>query len=494
MAFAKQGRVILVGAGPGDPELLTLKGRRWLGEADVVLYDFLIHPNLLALCRPDAELICVGKRKGLHVNHQTSINAQIVTHAVAGKTVVRLKGGDPFVFGRGGEELLAAKSAGIPVEVVPGVSSGWAVPAYAGIPLTFREVSRSVAMVSGSLSTGAAPEAHQLPIADTVVVFMAVSHLDDIVAAYVKNGHFTTQTPVAVIYRGTLAAQSTLISTLGNVAADVRQAELSSPSLLVIGEVVALAPQLNWISDLPLFGHRVVVLRAAHQSAELTEKLSHFGAEVVQLPVLKFEKKPELLNLISPQYLSDFSMIIFTSPNGVRHFMDHILSRGMDARGLIGKQIVAIGPKTAQTLRSYGISADFQPEHYHSEGIAEMLPVELSDQRILMPVAAGADGQLSSNLEKRGAQVTVLKTYETVMPDHLSFTLMPHDWIVFTSPSTATHFFQSVWDGQTPIRCVSIGKKTSAKIHDHWSESIFEAEFAGDDGVVAAIISQAGGH
>lgn len=493
MATDNLGRVVLVGAGPGDPGLLTLKGKRWLELADVVVYDDWVHSNLLTLCRSDAELICVGKRNGHSATGQADINRLLVSYAQNRKTVVWLEGGDSLVFGAGVEGLETLTRHQIPVEVVPGVSSAWAVPAYAGIPLTHRDLGRSVALVSGLLFSADSPKITALPTADTVVVFMAETRLQLISKLYIESRHFAANTPVAVIYRGTLASQKTIFSNLSRVGADVEAAEISAPAMLVIGDVVRLAPDLKWTLNLRLFGQRIVVLRAIHQSLELTQKLARFGAEVIQLPVLQFEKKSENLMQISPQYLSRFSMIIFTSPNGVGYFMDSILSQGMDARVLVGKKVVAIGPKTAQVLKTYGILADIQPEHYHSEGIAQTLPPDLANIHVLMPVAAGADPMLEIQLTERGAKVTVLKIYETVAPEAISLTLYSHDWIVFTSPSSVAHFFEKVWDGQTPIRCVSIGNKTTLAIQSLWSGHIVEAHQASDDALVDAILREVGG-
>ncbi len=411
-------RVYLVGAGPGDPDLITLKAVRLLQRADVVLYDYLAHPNLLHYAER-AKKICVGKKRGQHSKQQTQINVMMKRLAAQGKMVVRLKGGDPTVFGRGGEEMEFLRKHKIPYEIVPGVTAAIAVPTYAGIPITHRDLSKSVAFVTGSPKKGQTLADIHIPDADTIVFLMPVTNLSELAK------RFPAETPAALIHSGATSAQTVEVGTVSTIS----KSKLLPPSILVVGKVAALAKSLNWYERLPLFGKRIILLRTLKQSSELRDELHDLGAEVITCPAIEIKPLSPKINLTGA------TMIIFTSPNGVEQFM-----KNRDSRSLAGKKIVAIGPKTAQALRQFGLIADLTPESYQSEGILEVLSKNLNDENILIPTAQGARDVLPDQLRKRGARVIMLPLYKNINPK-IDVAINDGDYVVFTSSSTAHHFF-----------------------------------------------------
>jgi len=374
-----QGKVYLVGAGPGDPELITEKGLKLVASADVILYDRLIPSPILNRAKPTAELIYVGKEARCCSPAQSEVSQIMITKAKQGKTVVRLKGGDPFIFGRGGEEAEALSQAGIPFEVVPGVSSAIAVPAYAGIPLTHRHLASSVVIVTGHESPQKSRSRinwSALSRADTMVVLMGMENLGLITAELIKAGR-SPQTPAAVIYSGTLSCQQTVVGTLRDIELKVKDAHLPPPAVVVIGEVMNLRGKLAWFKTKPLMGKRVLVPRATHQAGKLSSLLSQEGAEVVELPAIAIHPLPHNLQpLLS--HLPTFNWLIFTSPNGVETFFSWLISQGKDARYLQGIKIGSIGPGTAKALQNYGIIPDIVPREYSTEGLIEELKKRLS--------------------------------------------------------------------------------------------------------------------
>ena len=447
------GKVYLIGAGPGDPGLFTLKGKRCLEEADVVAYDALANPRLLLHAKPNAERIYVGKRGGQHALPQEEIGRLLVERARAGKVVARLKGGDPFVFGRGGEEAEELAAAGVPFEVVPGVTSAVAAPAYAGIPLTHRDFTSTVAFVTGHED----PTKEDSSIAwdkiatgiGTLVFFMGVGQLPQIVKRLVEHGR-SPETPAAVIRWGTRAEQHVVTGTLATLVE--RSAGVKPPALIVVGEVVALREKLRWLEDKPLFGKRILVTRAREQASAFGQRLEAAGAEVVEFPAIQIEP-PESWEPLDAAVarIREYQWVIFTSANGVRHFWDRLRHAGRDARDLSGIQVCAIGPATAAALVDRGIRADVVPAEFRAEALAAAVGAEgMRGARVLLARAAEAREVLPDQLTRGGAAVDVVPAYRTVRntanADELRGLLRDGkiDAVTFTSSSTVRYFLEQV--------------------------------------------------
>ncbi|APG28507.1 uroporphyrinogen-III C-methyltransferase [Syntrophotalea acetylenivorans] len=446
----KQGIVYLIGAGPGDPGLITVKGRDCLRRAEVVVYDYLANPALLAEAPPEAERIFVGKTRGQHHTPQPQINALLVERAQRGQVVARLKGGDPYVFGRGGEEAEELVAAGVPFEVVPGISAGFAAAAYAGIPLTHREFTTSLGLVTGhenpekkvsnldwqKLATGVG----------TLVFYMGMTNLALIAEQLMANGR-DPQTPVAVIRWGTTPQQQTVTATLGDVVEKVAAAGLKPPAVIVIGEVVRLRDKLRWFDQRPLFGRKVLVTRSPQQAYSLAGLLQTAGAEAICLPTVEIAPPSswkELDAAISELAATDY--LVLTSANGVSAFFERLSAAGLDGRSLQGVTIVAVGPKTASAIAEHGLRADLIPQRYQAEGIVELLQQRsLKGKRILYPRSASARDLLCTELRKSGAEVRAPVAYRTKpaadgaarLQELLSGEKL--DAVTFTSASTVEH-------------------------------------------------------
>jgi uroporphyrinogen III methyltransferase/synthase len=418
------GFVSLVGAGPGDPELITVGGAARLAEAEVVVYDRLANPALLSLARAGAELIYVGKTPDRHTMTQDEINALLVEKGLAGKRVVRLKGGDPFVFGRGGEEAEALIAAGVPFEVMPGVTSSIAAAAYAGIPVTHRGVASSFAVITGHeepskdetsidwarLSTGV----------DTLVFLMGTGRLGEITQRLIENGRPAT-TPVAVVEWATLPRQRVATGTLDTIVDAVRAAGIEPPAVTVVGDVVRLREKLRWFDTRPLFGKRVLVTRTRQQASDLSRALAAQGAEPVELPTIEIVPsydERELAHSIEDLRTSGFNWAIFTSANAVDLFIRHVRDAGHDARAFARTRIAAIGPGTSAALASHGLRADVVPERFVAEGLLDALSSRvMRGQRVLLPRAEGAREVLVDGLEAMGASVHELTLYVSSVPE-----------------------------------------------------------------------------
>jgi uroporphyrinogen III methyltransferase/synthase len=449
-----KGKVYLIGAGPGDPGLITLRGVKCLQEADVVIYDHLANPRLLSYAKPGAELIYAGKKGGeADVTPQEEIGRLLIEKASAGKVVARLKGGDPFIFGRGGEEGLELFQAGIPFDVVPGVTSAIAVPAYAGIPLTHRNYASTVAFLTG----------HEDPLKDssaiawdkvatgigTLVFLMGVGHLPNIVEKLMKHGR-PSETPAAVIQWGTKPEQQTVTGTLETIVAIAEARGLGPPAILVVGDVVRLREQLAWFERRPLFGKRILVTRAREQAEGFAELLEAEGAEVVQFPLIMFAPPHTWKPLDQAiEQLETYRWVIFTSANGVDAFFLRLRALRQDARRLGAAKICAIGPATAEALEKHSIVPDAVPREFRAEGIIEAFARhDLQGARILLPRAEVARDLLPRELEKRGATVDVVPAYRTVKatsdgePLKQLFREQKIDVVTFTSSSTVTHFVE----------------------------------------------------
>jgi uroporphyrinogen III methyltransferase/synthase len=494
------GKVYLIGAGPGDPGLLTLKGRAILERADCVIYDFLAAGELLRFSRADAEKIFAGKRGGGPRRPQEEINQLLVAKARQYAVVARLKGGDPFIFGRGGEEALALVKAGIAFEVVPGVTSGIAAPAFAGIPVTHRDLASSVSFVAGhedpAKDESAIDWATAAASTGTLVFFMGTRNLAAIAARLVERGR-PPATPAAVIHWGSRPGQQVVTGTLADIAE--RAASLHPPTVIVVGEVVRLRDELNWFERLPLFGKRIVITRAREQASALADALADLGAEAIELPTIEIRPPASWAALDGAiQRLEQFQYLLVTSANGVRNFLARLKACGRDVRDLKGLTIGAIGPATAAEFARTGVRVDFVPKEYRAEGLLDSLAgCDLREKAFLIPRAKVARDLLPRALEECGARVEVVEAYETVAPEFAPGELdrlltPPPDAITFTSSSTASNFAQLL--ASRPIQEVlrgtviaSIGPVTSATLRKLGLEVTLEASESTIPGLVQAL-------
>ncbi len=468
------GKVYLVGAGAGDPGLLTLRGREALERCQVVLYDRLANPRLLDFAPPTAERVFVGKQPGRVAYTQEEINQLLVDHALAGRTVCRLKAGDPFVFGRGGEEALACVEAGVSFEVVPGVTSAIAAPAYAGIPVTHRNVATSFAVITGHENPDK-PEtqvdwAKLAGAADTLIFLMGVGNLPEIVRELTAHGR-PTSTPVALVRWGTWPRQQTVQGTLADIVEVVAQSGLKPPAVTIVGEVVALRQQLHWFEDRPLLGRRVIVTRSRTQASDLAERLAELGAEVIEFPVIAIE--PLDADQAVRRAVADglpYDWVVFTSTNAVELFFAALDRAGADARLFAGRRVGAVGRATADSLRAHGLRADFVPSSFSAEDFVAEFP-DAAAGRVLFPCAARAAETIPAELTARGATVEVLPLYETVLDRgdveavQERFAAREIDAVTFTSSSTAENFRELLPEVRLDGVCLAaIGAKTAATL------------------------------
>jgi len=494
------GKVYLVGAGPGDPGLLTLKGKEILERADCVVYDFLVNKSLLGLARPEAEKISVGRRGESGRLRQSEINQLLITRACEVKMVCRLKGGDPFVFGRGGEEAQALADAGIEFEIIPGVSAGHAVPAYAGIPVTHRDITSTVTFIAGhedpEKETSRLDWSQLANCPGTLVFFMAVRNLPRITQALIEHGR-DPATPVAVIQWGSLPEQRVVEGTLADIAS--RASAVMTPAITVIGDVVRLRDRLNWFEHLPLFGKRIVITRARDQAGVLREELAALGAEVIEIPTIEIRPPDSWEPLDAAIHkLEEFDYLLVTSANGVRNFLARLAECGRDVRSLKGLTIGAIGPATAAEFARTGIKVDLLPSEYIAEGLLAVLGArDLRGKAFLIPRAKVARDVVPRVLEDRGARVEVVEAYQTVTPQispqELRHLLTPPpDVITFTSSSTATNFAKLVGEDRLAetlrgVVIASIGPVTSQTLHKLGLPVTIEAEESTMHGLVRAV-------
>lgn len=494
------GTVYLVGAGPGDPGLMTARSLQLIATADTIFYDRLIPPGALNGAREDAELVYVGKQPGVPSVPQEEIGERLVGAARAGKNVVRLKGGDPFVFGRGGEEGEALREAGIEFEVVPGVTAGVAATAYAGIPVTHRDDASAVAFVTG----------HEDPAKDesaidwealarfpgTLVFYMGVKRLEQNARSLIEAGR-NPEEPAAAIERGTWPGQRTVEATLGTIAEAVEREEVKAPALIVVGEVAKRREQLAWLERRPLHGRRVVVTRARAQASGLAATLRDLGAEVVELPAIRIESRIEIGEVKeATANIGDYDLTCLTSPNGVRLLFEAMQAEGRDARALAGATVAAIGPGTARALAERGIVADVVPERFVAEALVEALAdVEVQGKRVLVARAAEARDVLPDALRDRGADVDVVALYETVREEPAAEEIeavQGADYVTFTSSSTVTNLVAALGNRfPTGARIVSIGPITSEAARAAGLEVHVEADRHDIDGLLTALLDDA---
>ena len=498
------GRVYLVGAGPGDPGLLTARALELIAGADVILYDRLIGTASLDGAREDAERLYVGKEGGGASVPQAETQALLISRAQEGKAVVRLKGGDPFVFGRGGEEALALRDAGIEFEVVPGVTAGVAALAYAGIPVTHRGLARAVAFVTGR--TGDESELDWPALAafpGTLVFYMGVGRLTRIASSLIAAGRAADE-PAAVVEAGTMPTQRTVLGTLQTIAAQVEREQVGSPSITVVGPVAALAEQLSWLSAAPLAGRTVAVTRARAQASGLARELQQLGAHVVQAPAIRVQPLAG-----PPLDVGRYDVVCVTSANAASELFARLAGDGLDARALAGARIASIGAGTSSELATHGIAADITAERSTGEGLAEAL-ADVPVERVLVARARGGRDVLPEALRERGAQVDVLDLYETVAEPLSAETVAAvraADYVTFTSSSTVRNLLDALdadavaepasdderkRHGLSPqTRVVSIGPVTSETLREHGLVIDVEAGRHDVDGVIQALLADA---
>lgn len=480
------GKVYLVGAGPGDPGLLTLRGKHLLERAEVVVYDYLANKKLLRHVPESAELIYVGKKGGgLHAYTQEGINQLLVEHGKAGRMVVRLKGGDPFIFGRGAEEIEELVAAGIPFEVVPGVTSATAAATYAGIPITHRKYTASVAFITGHEDpTKKESNVHWDKLATgvgTIVIFMGIKNLPVISRKLIENGR-DPKTPVAVVRWASTPEQHSVEGTLETITDVVQQAGIKPPALVVIGEVVKLRKTIDWYEKRPLFGKRIVVTRTREQASELVALLEEHGADCLEYSTINIEPVGDYQVLDREvERIGSCDWLIFTSLNAVTYFFRRLQERGFDSRALAGPKVAVVGRATGEELLKYGIRADLVPEKFTGEGLAEALVAAgVKGRRILIPRALVAGDILPDTLQAAGAEVVIAPVYQNVPPqgrkDQLREELEEKkiDMVTFTSSSTVTNFLtmvdarseeelQQLMDGVTIAAIGPVTSKTVAE-------------------------------
>jgi uroporphyrinogen III methyltransferase/synthase len=482
---------------------MTARSLALIASADSVFYDRLIPPGALSGAREDAELVYVGKQPGVPSLPQEEIGARLIGAARAGRSVVRLKGGDPFVFGRGGEEGEALREAGVDFEVVPGVTAGVAAPAYAGIPVTHRDDASAVAFVTGHEDPEKAETALDWDalarFPGTLVFYMGVKRLAENATALIDAGR-DPEEPAAAVERGTMAGQRTVAATLGTIAAAVQREGVGAPSLIVIGPVAARHEQLAWLERRPLHGRRVVVTRARAQASGLAATLRDLGAEVVELPAIRVEPRtgsPEVGAAIGA--IAEYSLVCLTSPNGVGLLFEALGEAGLDARALAGATVAAIGPGTARALAKHGIAADIVPERFVAEALVEALAgIEVEGRRVLIARAAEARDVLPDALRERGAGVDVVALYETVReePDAEAIeAAQGADYVTFTSSSTVRNLTEALGDRfPAGARIVSIGPVTSKSAGAAGLSVDVEAERHDVEGLLAALLADARGN
>ena len=500
--MAAAGTVYLVGAGPGDPGLVTRRALELVREGDAIVYDRLIPAGLVSEARSDAELRYVGKEPGKPSMEQEDINALLVELGRGGKSVVRLKGGDPFVFGRGGEEAQALVAAGVPFEVVPAVTSGIAAPAYAGIPVTHRDEASAVAFITGH-EDPAKPESAidwealaRFP--GTLVFYMGVKQLPEISKRLMAAGR-PADMPAAVVERGTLPAQRSVVSTLGEIAKRVADEGVKPPAITLVGPVASLAGEIAWLEQRPLHGRTIAVTRARAQASGLAQRLARLGAEVVETPAIRIEPRPVAGEIAqAAREIASFAVVCVTSPNGATLLLDAVEAVGGDARSFAGVEVAAIGPGTAAELARRGIRPDIVADVSTAEGLLDALAeVEVAGERVLVARASEARDALPDGLSERGADVVVVPLYDTVaetLGESELAAVERADFVTFTSSSTVRFFMEALGERGFPngARIVSIGPITSKTARELGLDVHAEAANHDIDGLVDTLLAEAG--
>ncbi|MHB8111286.1 MAG: uroporphyrinogen-III C-methyltransferase [Syntrophorhabdaceae bacterium] len=487
------GKVYLVGAGPGDIKLITIKGLELIRRADVIIYDNLVNKRLLEFARAGAEIIYAGKKSSRHELPQMEINTLLAEKAKDNATVVRLKGGDPFIFGRGGEEAQHLAQNNISFEVIPGVTSAISVPAYAGIPLTHRDFASTVAFITGhedEKKENSSINWHELAHGpDTLVFLMGMKNLAKIAGRLLNEG-MDPGIPACVIHSGTLPAQKVVTATLSTLAGSVRKAKLAPPGIIVIGKVVRLREYLNWFEQKPLFGKKIAVTRAEHQSRRFGEILFDKGAEPIFMPTINIEPiVPNQRLRAAIQKISSYDAIIFTSVNGASIFFAHLKGSGKDVRILSGKTLIAIGSATAAHLGVCGVKADIVPEQFTSEGIVSVLETfGVSGKSFLIPRAEQARDVIIQYIRNHGGTCTVIPIYRAVIPAPVKGFPQDIDVVTFTSSSTAANFIMLYGKEILKYKIIaSIGPVTTETLKNAGIPVTIEAKRSDIPGLVNAI-------
>ncbi|MCA1960276.1 MAG: uroporphyrinogen-III C-methyltransferase [Desulfomonile sp.] len=499
------GTVFLVGAGPGDPGLITVKGLEIIRTADVIIYDYLASPELLQEARADAELVYVGKKGSDHTFEQEEINELLVQTARAGKNVARLKGGDPYVFGRGGEEAEELVRAGVPFEVVPGVTSAVAAPAYAGIPVTHRDHASMVTFITGHESATKEGSSRDWEVLarnpGTLVFLMGVKNLPEISASLITHGK-APDTPAALIRWGTTPDQVSVISTLEKIPATAKVHGVKPPAVLVVGSVVSLRDTLGWFQRKPLFGKRILITRSRSQSRGMADRIAAAGGRPILFPAISLEPPEDFGPLDSCiGRIDEYDWVIFTSVNGVERFFQRYFALGRDIRDMAGPRIGSIGPVTAGALRKLGLRVDLLAKEFRAEGILDQLQIEgVSGKRFLIPRAEKAREILPEQIQSMGGLVDLVPVYRTVPPrdgriDEVRAMLKERrlDAVTFTSSSTVTHFVEmlgaaDIGNLTEGIIMASIGPITSSTMRESGLPVHIEAAEYTVDGLVRAIV------
>lgn len=496
--------MFLVGAGPGDPGLITVKGLEKIRSADVIVYDYLANGELIQEARPEAELVYVGKKGRDHTVEQIDINELLLRKAHEGKTVVRLKGGDPYVFGRGGEEAQELHAAGIPFEVVPGVSSAVAAPAYAGIPVTHRDHASMVTFITGHEDPAKEESAIDWDVLarnpGTLVFLMGVKNLPTISASLIKAGK-SPETPAALIRWGTTPQQVVVVSSLAELPAEAERRGMKAPAVLIVGSVALLRDSLAWFENKPLFGKRILITRSREQSVKMAGKISEQGGVPVLFPTIRILPPADYGELDKAVAgIGTYDWIIFTSVNGVEKFFERFFQIKQDIRDMAGPRLGAIGPVTAAALRKLGLKVELLAKEFVAEGVLEVLSRhEVEGKRFLIPRAEKAREILPEGISNMGGHVEVVTVYRTGLPDDADvariLTMLARrelDAVTFTSSSTVTHFvqlmgttgFSRLMDGVT---VASIGPVTSQTIRDFGLPVTVEAAEYTIEGLVSAM-------
>ncbi len=498
------GTVYLIGAGPGDPGLITVKALERIRTADAVIYDYLANESLIREAKPTAELIYVGKTGSAHTLEQSEINNLLIQKAMEGKNVARVKGGDPYVFGRGGEEAEVLDEARISFEVIPGVTSAVAAPAYAGIPVTHRDHASMVTFITGHEDPTKEDSAIDWAVlarnTGTLVFLMGVKNLRTISRSLIENGK-TAETPAALVRWGTTSRQSSLISTLGEIPFEAERLGMRAPAVLVVGSVVSLHDKLAWFERKPLFGKRILVTRSREQSRRMADRIGEMGGEAVLFPTIRivppdsFERLDQAIKEIN-----SFDWVIFTSINGVEHFFSRFYERREDIRDMAGPRIAAIGPVTARAIQERGLKVDRTAKQFTAEGLLVLFsPEEVSGKRFLIPRAEKAREVLPQQLNEWGGRVEVVPAYRTGFPEDAEIHAVRKmleteslNAVTFTSSSTVTHFIEMLDVSNLPellrgVVIASIGPVTSETVRENGLSVDVEAEEYTVDGLVEAL-------
>lgn len=494
-------KVYLIGAGPGDPGLLTIKGKEILEKADVIVYDFLANDAFLAYAKEGAEIIYVGKKGNNHTLPQDGINALIIQKAKEGKVVARLKGGDPYMFGRGGEEAEELLDAGVPFEEVPGITSAIAGPAYAGIPLTHRSYASSVSFITGHENPDKPESAHNWKAlaasASTLVFFMGMKNLPDISRKLIDAG-MSPDKPAALVRWGTTPRHRSITATIATLPEAAVTHGFSNPSLIVVGDVVKLHDRLNWFEEKPLLGKGVVVTRAREQASGLANSLGELGADVIQFPTIEIKELDDYSAVhASIDALATYDWIVFTSVNGVKHFFKQLAAKKLDSRALAGLKIAAIGPATAEALTVRGLTADFIPDSYVAEGVvAGMIERGMGGMKVLLPRATVAREILPEELRKAGATVDVLPVYITVPCASKKEKVLERmadgelHCVTFGSSSTVENFFELIPADELKkhpeVKLACIGPITAKTLEGYG----FTADIQPEDYTIPALVEE----